>query len=145
MYVEYDSNNSGGHWWLKDEDWHALEKAGWIVRWAWLCEKYNTSGAEYLREKNGVPKLEKKDLAKEKYSWDKIEEGGRYMGALSKTAYKPDCSSLREAAEEFDRITSQCSTDAGCPCCGQPHNFTLYDDKGKYIDSGPSVSYEASW
>ncbi len=26
--IEYSSNNSGGDWWLKDEDWFALEKAG---------------------------------------------------------------------------------------------------------------------
>lgn len=29
MYVEYNSNNSGGNWWLDDEDWLALEAAGW--------------------------------------------------------------------------------------------------------------------
>lgn len=31
--VEYDSNNSGGHWWLTDDDWKALEAAGWKVDW----------------------------------------------------------------------------------------------------------------
>jgi hypothetical protein len=31
--VEYDSNNSGGYWWLNDEDWNNLEKCGWQVRW----------------------------------------------------------------------------------------------------------------
>lgn len=31
--VEYSSNNSGGHWWLSDEDWLALEQAGWVVEW----------------------------------------------------------------------------------------------------------------
>lgn len=40
MYVEYSSNNSGGSWWLDDEDWHALEAAGWEVRW----EKDNADG-----------------------------------------------------------------------------------------------------
>lgn len=34
-YVDYESNNSGGSWWLEDEDWYALEDAGWNVRW--LC------------------------------------------------------------------------------------------------------------
>lgn len=33
MKVVYHSNNSGGSWWLADEDWRALEKAGWKVRW----------------------------------------------------------------------------------------------------------------
>jgi hypothetical protein len=32
-YVEYDTNNSGGSWWLSDEDWKNLEKAGWEVSW----------------------------------------------------------------------------------------------------------------
>lgn len=32
-WVEYSSNNSGGYWWLTDEDWKNLEKAGWEVDW----------------------------------------------------------------------------------------------------------------
>lgn len=31
--VRYKANNSGGSWWLADEDWRALEKAGWTVEW----------------------------------------------------------------------------------------------------------------
>lgn len=31
--IVYDSNNSGGSWWLKDQDWFNLEKAGWTVDW----------------------------------------------------------------------------------------------------------------
>lgn len=33
MTVRYSSNNSGGSWWLSDEDWHALEYVGWHVEW----------------------------------------------------------------------------------------------------------------
>ena len=33
MKVEYSSNNSGGDWWLSDEDWKNLEQAGWVVNW----------------------------------------------------------------------------------------------------------------
>lgn len=33
MKVIYRSNNSGGNWWLKDEDWKNLESAGWVVEW----------------------------------------------------------------------------------------------------------------
>lgn len=29
--ILYDSNNSGGRFWLKPEDWKALEKAGWEI------------------------------------------------------------------------------------------------------------------
>jgi hypothetical protein len=31
--VTYESNNSGGRWWLTDEDWRKLEAAGWAVQW----------------------------------------------------------------------------------------------------------------
>ncbi len=31
--IEYDSNNSGGYWWLTDDNWKALENAGWTVNW----------------------------------------------------------------------------------------------------------------
>jgi hypothetical protein len=33
MHTEYHSNNSGGDWWLTDEDWYKLEEAGWEVEW----------------------------------------------------------------------------------------------------------------
>lgn len=33
MRVIYVSNNSGGDWWLTDEDWKKLESAGWKVAW----------------------------------------------------------------------------------------------------------------
>lgn len=32
-YVEYTANNSGGKWWLRTEDWEALQSAGWVVEW----------------------------------------------------------------------------------------------------------------
>lgn len=32
-HVKYRSNNSGGSWWLTDDNWKALEKAGWEVDW----------------------------------------------------------------------------------------------------------------
>lgn len=47
MIVEYSSNNSGGDWWLSDDDWKNLESAGWKVKWIredehyvkyWKCE-----------------------------------------------------------------------------------------------------------
>ena len=33
MQVIYSSNNSGGSWWLSDDQWRALEGAGWSVDW----------------------------------------------------------------------------------------------------------------
>ena len=40
MYVEYSSNNSGGSWWLTDQNWLDLETAGWKVRWVKDDEHY---------------------------------------------------------------------------------------------------------
>jgi hypothetical protein len=145
MYVEYNSNNSGGSWWLKDEDWKALEKAGWLIEWAWLSVKYTDKGG-IVRGKDGLPKLVPAAESGSSFSFGKdAKEGDRWLGTLAKTAYKPNCTSLREAVDEWERVTGESSTDAGCPCCGQPHDFTLYDDKGKHIDSGPTTSYAASW
>ncbi len=40
ILVEYSSNNSGGDWWLTEQDWLNLEKAGWVVVWQdWLGSK----------------------------------------------------------------------------------------------------------
>lgn len=114
MRVEYSSNNSGGGWWLKDEDWLALEKAGRIVQWC---------------------KDDKDHIC--------VRPDGRFLGALATEATKPNCSSLREAVEEWEKITGACATDAGCPCCGQPHRFGLYDDTGKCVESGPETEYTA--
>jgi hypothetical protein len=33
MKIEYHSNNSGGEWWLSDQNWKDLESAGWTVDW----------------------------------------------------------------------------------------------------------------
>lgn len=115
-YVEYDSNNSGGRWWLKDEDWKALEAAGWEVNWF----------------RNQQSKLFQPG------------EDGRWLGALASNAIRRGMG-LREAADEWERLTGGCATDAGCACCGPPHRFTEYDADGKYVASGPEASYSASW
>src|SRR5688572_11572481 len=38
--IEYASNNSGGDWWLEDNDWYELEKNGWKVNWVKDNESY---------------------------------------------------------------------------------------------------------
>lgn len=115
MKTEYDSNNSGGHWWLTDEDWKALEAAGWKVDW--VANKPDRLFAS---------------------------KDGRFLGALATTAEREGLS-LDAAVEEWERITGKSATDAGCPCCGKPHTFTEYDDAGKYVRSGPHTEYVARW
>lgn len=114
-YVDYDSNNSGGGWWLTDEDWLALEAAGWFVDWIKDSEHHQRFG-----------------------------RADRWLGALAKSARRKGLS-LRDAVAEWERVTGKSSTDAGCPCCGAPHSFTEYDADGKYIASGPTTEHVASW
>ena len=116
MYVEYSSNNSGGRWWLKDEDWKALEAAGWEVAWV-------------KDEPAGTFRRAGED---------------RWLGALATRAVRRGLS-LREAATEWEKVTGASATDAGCACCGVPHSFTEYDDDGKYLRSGPEGVHEARW
>ena len=116
MKVEYSSNNSGGSWWLKDEDWIALEKAGWKVDWVRDSETHGRYGAK----------------------------DDRWLGALATSASREGLS-LADAVAEWEKVTGESSTDAGCACCGQPHSFTLYDDAGKYVKSGPDIEYSARW
>lgn len=111
--VRYSSNNSGGSWWLNDEDWYALEKAGWNVEW----EKDSTS--RFIRG----------------------DKDGRWLGALA-TAASKEFDSMREAVEEFESITGQNAADEGCNCCGPPHYFSGEDEDGNYV-SGPEIVTES--
>ena len=95
MIVEYNSNNSGGGWWLKDEDWQKLEDAGWTVDWF-----ADQKDREYFR----------------------ADSDGRWLGALA-TSAKKEFRSVRLAIKEWEEITGQDADDEGCNCCGQPHNF----------------------
>lgn len=142
-WVEYDSNNSGGHWWLKDKDWYALEKAGWIVEWHTLEGCYDETG-NHVYNAEGLPVLMPKGTSGQ--SFMSADKDGRWLGALAGGAYRKlnDGDTLRSVAEEWESITGACSTDAGCPCCGQPHRFVLYRN-GKWTESGPDISYEARW
>lgn len=145
-YVEYGSNNSGGSWWLTDKDWFALEKAGWDVEWGelWFCHGSNFGKDRPSYLKRLCP--EGKDCRGHKSfaSGKDMKDGDRWLGALAKGAKRYGLT-LHQAVEEWERVTGKSSTDAGCPCCGQPHYFTEYDSEGKQVDSGPSTSYSASW
>jgi hypothetical protein len=99
MDIEYFSNNSGGNWWLSDEDWYALEKAGWEVQW-------------------------KKD---DPHYKNQLHEG-RWLGALATEAIKRN-TTYKEAVSEWETITGEDENDEGCPCCGRPHIFSSYDNK----------------
>lgn len=38
--TRYSSNNSGGYWWLTDDDWLALARDGWDVQWFHKAKVY---------------------------------------------------------------------------------------------------------
>lgn len=138
MYVEYDSNNSGGSWWLEDKDWKALEAAGWKVRWAWLDYVYEDN--DYERDEDGTPKLSI-DTSDNALS---VKEGERWLGTLARGAYRVGLP-IRDAVDEWQKITGADPYDAGCSCCGQPHNFSEYDDNGKYVVGGPEPTGKCEW
>jgi hypothetical protein len=102
--VGYSSNNSGGSWWLTDEDWEKLEAAGWEVEW----RKDDGSLLGGVVEKAG--------------------DRPRFLGAAATEASRRGLS-LRMADIEWEEITGQNANEEGCPCCGQPHNFYERDWK----------------
>ena len=91
---------------------------------------YDEKG-EYTYEKDGLPKL------------IPIEGEYRFLEALAKTAFRK--LPFKEAVKEWEKVTGENSLDAGCPCCGNPHNFTEYDDKGKIVEWGPDTDYVCNW
>lgn len=120
-YIEYDSNNSGGYWWLEDKDWIALEKAGWYVLWGSLefCQgKWNAKLPPVCSE----PKKCNGHRTFESYQEMLDDKEKRYMGALARAA-RLYGSSRHEAVANWEQVTGQSSEDAGCSCCGQPHSF----------------------
>lgn len=101
--VEYSSNNSGGVWWLTDEDWKALEEAGWEVDW--YADRKSPFGGEY--------------------------QGGRFLDALAANASTVvEASDAYDAEEKaiamWEEITVEDAYDQGCECCGPPHYFSAY-------------------
>lgn len=106
--IEYSSNNSGGDWWLKKEDWLALEKAGWVVV-TWEFEYTNEWW--FKKDENWFPVFEK---------W--WEKGINWLWAYATCAYRKWLT-MEQAKEEFENITWQYPEEEWCPCCGQPHSF----------------------
>ncbi len=114
--LAYDSNNSGGDWWLKDADWKKLSEAGWNVHWG---ERRHD------------------DLLSPCQS-----NGKRWLGAIAcKAAKKFD--TARDGIEEWESITGQASSELGCNCCGPPHNFEWVCNDGTttYFHAESSGSY----
>lgn len=100
MIVEYSSNNSGGRWWLSDDDWKSLESAGWDVKWV--------KDSEFLKEYGHT--------------------GERFMRALAMEATL-ECETPQEAVLSFIKATGKDVLEEGCNCCGPPHSFRDMDNR----------------
>ena len=111
----YDSNNSGGRWWLKDADWEALETAGWTVHW---------KQTDRLLEKSPEFGLYSDDLLRR---CPKREIG--WLGTFA-TSAAIETDDPRGTIREWERVTGQSASDVGCNCCGPPHNFE-YREEGR--------------
>lgn len=107
MRVKYTSNNSGGSWWLKDQDWFNLEKAGWIVDW-----------------------VSKDDLFGKNPPHESLDGKFTWLGAIAKEATL-ECETPTDAMRSFEKATGQDVSDEGCNCCGAPHSFSW----GRAVDS----------
>lgn len=131
MKVEYDSNNSGGSWWLKEADWVALEKAGWCVEWgsSYFC---HSEWASFPKPPNKPEPCATKDECHGHRRFDTLDEckaagdKGLWLGAYAKTATL-ECSSLAEAIRSWESVTGREASDEGCNCCGAPHTFKQVD------------------
>lgn len=120
LLVQYRSNNSGGGWWLKDQDWLALEQAGWTVYWAKdQCKHCYASSAEECAE---WQTQESKGFYRPPHTYTPREDN-RWLGALATSASKR-FENIHDAIDEWERVTHQSARSMGCSCCGTPHSFT---------------------
>ena len=97
MIVIYNSNDSGGRWWLTAKHWEALEEAGWNVHW-------------------GNPKSSYGDPLKP------CPRGETWLGAEARSVAK-EFGTIEEAKDEFGQVTGLIPDARGCSYCGPPHEF----------------------
>lgn len=110
-------NNSGGSFWLVQEDYESLLGAGWFLDQEEIKKAKSFLDDSFGQGKDGVP-----------YSWR--------HGAL-----KLQAESLREAVESFESATGRDFWAQGCNCCGAPFTISC-NDPHEYI-SGDSVERAA--
>lgn len=130
--VEYSSNNSGGDWWLSDDDWENLEKAGWEVAWGGKYFCRSKSFMFTVPEGMAEPCADREKCQGHRRA-STAAEAERWLGALAKSATRTGLP-LRDAIEEWERVTGQNAASLGCSCCGTPHYFQETVD-GNYTES----------
>lgn len=137
--VEYRTNNSGGSWWLSDDDWKALEDAGWEVEWGGV---YHCGTSASFRRPEGAPEpCESSDDCPGHSVCENAEQARahRWLGALA-TRAEIEVEDPVEAIRSFERVTGEDASAEGCNCCGPPHSFSWEDENGEWeYASGDSV------
>lgn len=155
-WIEYDSNNSGGSFWLKDADWQKLEDAGWHINWITVTDRDNYQGGRYVAADSGPTYGDTWEEATKRYTvgeprWSndtyrtderivavaatydeavalrKKHKG--YFGTLAVSCVKQG-DNPDALIEEWENITGQRASDEGCNCCGPPHSFEWHADDG---------------
>jgi hypothetical protein len=112
---EFDENNSGGSWWLGKKEYDNLLANGWEYE----ASEYDL---EHGYDKKGM------------FGDDEVPYGWRH--SLTKSF-----NSMREAIEDWEKLTGQDFFDPGCACCGAPFSMSA---KGEY-ESGGSVQKPRPW
>jgi len=99
----------------------------------------NSGGSWWLKDKDWK--------ALEKAGWtvkwfkdkkDSCQGRGRFLDALATHAFKKFID-IKEAIQEFERITGMTASDEGCNCCGAPHSFSWEEGKEHHYCSGDQV------
>lgn len=159
-WILYDSNNSGGSFWLTDENWRDLEAAGWHVEWNYAVEgryvRYGGKPTDVSVESGRRYADTWEDATKRPVvgqpDWPDAHpdhQGGTvclvaasYEEALALRAQHGGYfgtlavsalkrgNSADELVAEFESITGQDASAEGCNCCGPPHSFEWHDDDG---------------
>lgn len=111
VVVTYDSNNSGGGWWLNSEQWDKLAEAGWNVHW---CHDGGRPSKAY---ENPMAVCE--------------DTGETWLGARACSAAKR-FENPADAIREFEEVTGEDPSAEGCNCCGPPHSFEYTDADGEH-------------
>lgn len=142
MKVSYSSNNSGGKWWLTDENWRALEAAGWVVDWVKAPSTPRMSLEEMRTDDNDKAIREEKLHRMVDWMGKGLEDGvWRYMGALARDA-TIEAETPGAAMRSFEAATGLKVSDNGCNCCGPPHCFTWGDGaKAGYASGEDCLRY----
>ena len=97
--VVFNENNSGGSWWLREEQYQKLFDAGWKPgRW-----RYGDEGKGY----GGAVKIIVLDAVDAK-----LAERQAYDLAIT----------------EWEHLTGENHNEVGCTCCGPPYQFYDWDE-----------------